>query len=367
MKNHTLLTTIILFSVISVSASNFNQKNSLQFNYLVGENGEMKLVPSRFEETRKLVEARKAEIKIKRQNINPINRTSSANIVFAPPSNDDFDNRVTISGITGTAVGSNVGATLETDEPKNGNTSTVWWAWTAPATSGYEFNTTGSDFDTFLAIFYGNSLNSLYLVAEDNNSGPGLQSIVDICAISGVTYKIQVSGWVCDESAVGNIILNWQPVNWSDWILKSHTTNTMFSNFFADNLSVISFKYYEIDDLYYRTNEFACTNWMSDYYNIYPDNFTVTDKKNKKIVENKPLEGIGKKVSIVNFNGKQVLAFDWSNDKLSVYDIKKNAFVKVGEQTVNNLFLIRFSGSEIYASLSDWMTGKTGAKILTIN
>lgn len=363
MKRHILLTTVAFLSVISVLASNFEQKNSLQFRYLVGENGEMEQVPSRFEETRRLFEIRQAEIQVKSQKMNPNIRAKSANNVLAPPSNDDFADRITISGISGTTAGSNVDATLESGEPSHGNSKTVWWSWTAPATAGYEFDTGGSDFDTFLAIFYGKSVDSLTLVAEDDDSGPGLQSLVDICAISGVTYKIQVSGYWMNPNTAGNIDLNWQPVNWSDWMLDSHTTNTYFSAFFADDLSVLSFKSYNIKDVYYRTNEFGCTNWMSDSFNIYPDGFTVTDKKNNKKVENKPLEGISAKSYIANYNDKQLLVYDLASGKLIVYDIKKDAFVKVGEQPVENLFLAWFSGSEIFASIFNWSNGDSGVKI----
>ena len=54
-------------------------------------------------------------------------------IVQTPaPANDDFTNRIALSGTSVSATGSNVAATVEPGEP--GTSPSVWWTWTAPGT-----------------------------------------------------------------------------------------------------------------------------------------------------------------------------------------------------------------------------------------
>src|SRR6266542_1008391 len=51
------------------------------------------------------------------------------------PANDNFSDRLTISGLTNTVTGSNVNATSEPGEPNHAGNSggkSVWWTWTAP-------------------------------------------------------------------------------------------------------------------------------------------------------------------------------------------------------------------------------------------
>ncbi len=128
----------------------------------------------------------------------------------APPPNDMFANRIVISGITGSAVGSNVNATKETGEPDHaaapGNRS-VWWSWTAPASGSATFNTCGSNFDTLLAVYTGTDVAGLTTVASNDDSGTCFGgSGVTFPAVSGVTYQIAVAGFFTDS---GDIALAW--------------------------------------------------------------------------------------------------------------------------------------------------------------
>src|ERR1051325_3120047 len=74
------------------------------------------------------------------------------------PLNDNYASRILLSGFPVTTTGANVGATRELGEPlhadelpKMGDTS-VWWSWTAPTVSNVMISTTGSSFDTLLAV-----------------------------------------------------------------------------------------------------------------------------------------------------------------------------------------------------------------------
>ncbi len=114
--------------------------------------------------------------------------------VFASalPPNDNFTDRETITGGSGTASGSNMGATLEDGEPHYGNSNTVWWSWTPTASGSYAIDTFGSTFDTYLAVFTGNNVSSLSYVAANNNTGSVVQSLVCLDATAGTACQIQV-------------------------------------------------------------------------------------------------------------------------------------------------------------------------------
>ncbi len=127
----------------------------------------------------------------------------------AGPPNDNFANATSLSGPAPTVTGdTNVGATKETGEPNHaGNVGghSVWYSWTAPATGPVTVDTDGSNFDTTLATYTGNAVNGLTLVAQDDDSGPGTTSLVEIDATSGFTYRIAVDGY---NGATGTVDLH---------------------------------------------------------------------------------------------------------------------------------------------------------------
>ena len=134
-------------------------------------------------------------------------------IVLDPPANDAFENAVSIEGASGTATGWNYLATNAdgVDEIADLGAATVWWAWTAPETDAYEFNTFGSHFDTMIAVLkhieddgYGYEVVAANDDARDNDYN---ESAVYFNAVAGVTYYIGVSGYDEEE---GDITLNWK-------------------------------------------------------------------------------------------------------------------------------------------------------------
>ena len=124
--------------------------------------------------------------------------------------NDQFASAIELSGAGGRTTGTNVGATVEDKEPRpaNAGANSVWWRWEAPFTGTATFDTLGSDFDTVLAVYSGDSVLNLNLVAADNDAAGGIGlSRVSFLAVPGTTYRIAVSG---DASgASGSIVLNW--------------------------------------------------------------------------------------------------------------------------------------------------------------
>ena len=131
------------------------------------------------------------------------------NIVVPPPPNDNFANRITLTGDTATTTGSNRGATGEAGEPsQSGIINSAWWEWTAPTSGLYNIDTRGSNFDTYLSVFTGSTLGTLTLIGANDDSDGTLASRVSMNAIAGTTYRIAVDGF---STATGQIALNIAP------------------------------------------------------------------------------------------------------------------------------------------------------------
>ena len=129
--------------------------------------------------------------------------------LFPPPDNDDFADATAIAGESGIANGTNANATREEDEPWHNDgyeSGSVWWRWTAPKDGEAIFDTQGSDFDTVMAVYTGESLDSLAQVDANDDAGENAGwSRCSFVATEGATYHVAVAGY----SATGDIVLNW--------------------------------------------------------------------------------------------------------------------------------------------------------------
>lgn len=122
--------------------------------------------------------------------------------------NDAFGRRAPLTGANVLLNGRNLGYTLELDEPVHTGTpggGSAWWSWT-PSTSGLvTIETDGSEFDTLLAIYTGTALQSLSLVAaNDDISGENTSSRITMSAEAGIEYQIVIAG---NDGAQGNLKL----------------------------------------------------------------------------------------------------------------------------------------------------------------
>lgn len=129
----------------------------------------------------------------------------------AQPANDNFNNAEIISGEMGSLMGSNVNATAESGEPNHANIpggASVWYRWTAPKDGIVSFDTIGSSFNTLLAAYTGDNVNSLSCITANDNFDVTLPgpSAVKFMAAAGTIYKIAVDGFLGDA---GDIVLNW--------------------------------------------------------------------------------------------------------------------------------------------------------------
>lgn len=143
------------------------------------------------------------------------------------PANDNFSSAQTINGCAGSTTGTNFSATKEAGEPDHlfGSDHTspsgrsIWYAWQAPVSGTATFSTRGSSFDTILAVYTGNSVNTLgnpFASNDDNinsNNASDLTSIVVFPVNAGTVYRIAVDGYnsstVPTNALSGYVSLNW--------------------------------------------------------------------------------------------------------------------------------------------------------------
>jgi hypothetical protein len=115
-----------------------------------------------------------------------------------PPGNDLFANAVVLHGRTAYRGGdSTFGATKEPGEPNhagNEGGASIWYSWTPPRLGTATVETVGSDFDTLLGVYAGQTVYRLRGVAADDDTGRSLQSRVRFIARPDTTYRIAVDG-----------------------------------------------------------------------------------------------------------------------------------------------------------------------------
>lgn len=128
----------------------------------------------------------------------------------APPSNDNFSNAQLIIGTSSSVTGTNVGASKQLGEPNHAGDAggaSVWYRWQPTSNGAAAFATTGSSFDTLLAVYTGSSVGNLTLIAENDDADSStLQSALSFDAQAGIVYYIAVDGFAGDT---GSIVLGW--------------------------------------------------------------------------------------------------------------------------------------------------------------
>ncbi len=135
---------------------------------------------------------------------------------MSTPINDNFADSLELIGSSITTTGTNINATGEVGEPIHeigapdvfGNLASVWWSWTASDDGIVAVDTLGSNFDTILAAYTGEAVDSLNLIR--NNDQAIQQGDIPLAAISftveeGQTYYFAVDGF---DDAEGSINLN---------------------------------------------------------------------------------------------------------------------------------------------------------------
>jgi hypothetical protein len=109
------------------------------------------------------------------------------------PANDDFNNRMVLSGISAQGSGTLSNATVEPGEPNS--SPSVWWSWTAPETGTLFLNATSDTLGANFNFYTGDSITNLQFVG---GIGPTWYNATgasgQIQALQGVTYQIMLTG-----------------------------------------------------------------------------------------------------------------------------------------------------------------------------
>jgi outer membrane protein assembly factor BamB/subtilisin family serine protease len=137
--------------------------------------------------------------------------TTTANTPF----NDAFTDRARLIGDNFLVRSNNAGATSDPGEPAHAGFpggASLWWEWTPTTTAAVRVTTTGSNYDTLLAIYTAPAgtptlglLTGLTPVASNDNDASATTGRIDFTAQAGVTYLIAVDG---KNGATGLTLLN---------------------------------------------------------------------------------------------------------------------------------------------------------------
>lgn len=127
-----------------------------------------------------------------------LNLARSLQAEIPAPLNDAFGDAFLASNSHFVLSGSNANGSSESDESPHDPDATgksIWWEWVAGESGFTEISTEGSDFNTVLVVYTGDSLESLQLVAKDRDLTPGNNGAsVGFEAIEGVSYRIVIDG-----------------------------------------------------------------------------------------------------------------------------------------------------------------------------
>jgi hypothetical protein len=122
------------------------------------------------------------------------------------PPNDDFSDRILLTGALVITNGATFDATTEPGEPNYlyqadiyySGGSTVWWSWIAPTngsaliTTAGSTNAAGEEADTRIAVLTGASVGELTTVASNDDARPGLSTsrLILTNVVAGTAYHI---------------------------------------------------------------------------------------------------------------------------------------------------------------------------------
>ena len=132
--------------------------------------------------------------------------------VVPPPQNDNFAKASKIPADGSVIQSVNTFASIEVGEPLHAGglpVASLWWNYSAAADADILVDSTGSSFDTLVAVYTGAAVNQLVKVAAVDNSGTRKQGYLTFRATAGVTYRIVVAG--AGAGQTGSIQLRVEP------------------------------------------------------------------------------------------------------------------------------------------------------------
>ncbi len=126
---------------------------------------------------------------------------TSAVPALAVPVNDDLGTASAVDALPFSDSVDTSDATIEAGEPVDGDescpprSSTVWYEVTLGTSQQVAIDTSGSDYDTTLAVYTGSDYGDLSLVGCNDDTFLGLQAALTLDAEAGVTYLVQVGAF----------------------------------------------------------------------------------------------------------------------------------------------------------------------------
>ncbi|MEP6663616.1 MAG: immunoglobulin domain-containing protein, partial [Verrucomicrobiota bacterium] len=132
--------------------------------------------------------------------------------IFGAPPQDDFSTPFFLNSFGGVLRSDNSNATKEPGEPKHAGKpggKSIWFSWSPQNFGIANFRTSGSGFDTLLAVYKGSTVSNLVPVPSainDDDRGGFLTSQIAFNAVPGQEYKIVVDGYA---GTGGDVVLEW--------------------------------------------------------------------------------------------------------------------------------------------------------------
>jgi len=161
--------------------------------------------------------------------------------VVPGPANDMLANAAKVAAAGGSVTGNNKFGTLEPREPIHadnpGVSSSVWWDWSPRSTGTVVVDTTGTAFDSVLAVYTGTTVANLKKVASADDVGTRKQAYLSFNATNGITYHIAVSGF--DTNSVGLIRLRVEPNGAADTVAPTVRVTSPASGLIVSQASVL--------------------------------------------------------------------------------------------------------------------------------
>ena len=122
---------------------------------------------------------------------------------------DDFADAGTVNDPNRLLSSHNRNATTQPGEPQHGGKrtrSSVWLNWIAPTGGIVSMSSSGSGFDSVLAVYTGHSVSNLHLLDADDDGGGYGCARVRFNARAGNVYRVCVSGL---GDSQGDVLLGW--------------------------------------------------------------------------------------------------------------------------------------------------------------
>jgi subtilisin family serine protease len=141
--------------------------------------------------------------------------------LVTPPPNDDFEDSIKVAPTGAQFVTNNQFASMEENEPQHGGflkaNHSLWWSWSPEITGPAIIDTAGSSFDTIIAVYTGNTLETLQLVASVDNTDGRKDGYLFLDVEEGQSLRIAIAAH--DEGEGGSLRLRIRPNGTPDELL----------------------------------------------------------------------------------------------------------------------------------------------------